>query len=88
MLQTLLSLWHDVVDFAECIHLDIEHVCDTLGLARLVVLLVDLWITSCQLHVLFLYEHCLVLVELGEMTLVILSEVLVVLDILISLVFH
>lgn len=79
MMDAQLRLRHYVIDLAKCIHLDIENITDALRLARLVVLLVYLRVPCLQLHVLFLNDHGLLLVKLRELSLVIQSDVLVVL---------
>jgi len=83
-----LCLGHDVVHFAEGIDLNVEHVSYAPRLARLVVVLVYLGIGAGELHVLLLYEHGLVPVEFGELSLIIQVVILILLHIQIGFVPH
>lgn len=83
-----LGLGDDVVDFAEGIHLDVEHISDALRLTRLIMLFVNLGVLGSELHVLFLDYHRLLFMELRELSLIVEADLLIVLYVEVRTILH
>ena len=83
-----LILLHDVLNLSKLVELNIEHICDTLGLRGLVVLSVDLWILSLELPVLLLQDLSLLLVILWEGILFVFTKPLIDFAVLVGDILH